>query len=477
MQHTKSALLFSLFSLFLITQNYAQIGFVEGRVIYNLPDQNNIPLDAGELADFTGDGRLDYLFTISEFGNSDLYLLEQDAEGVFQAALLEEGISTVVQVSDFDDDGNPDYLSTSNVFLNNGMNGFAAAESGYPVITDDQERILFEAGDLNGDGIIDYATGSNQSIGGDSLFVYFGMAGGDFQTVGVAAADIETAGRYNLFGEFQDVTSRGILSVAEDYVTIYNISNSELSEVATINDPRIEEKAAVIGDIDGDGDNDVILAGLFSGIYLWEHEGSAYANALETISSTAARVLSMELADLEGDGDLDLITYGGGTDLEIVVYENIGGTITSNAQVIYSNSLQSSFFFAFANAFENLIEIADMDNDSDLDIVIYDYENDQIVLLENISMPSGLWSVIVEPMALSVFPNPSAGPVQIQRPAIDVQWQDVSLYNQEGRMLQQWSTLPEHIDLSRLPVGEYILMATSLDQQQFRARLVRMAAP
>ncbi|MEL7424018.1 MAG: T9SS type A sorting domain-containing protein [Bacteroidota bacterium] len=479
MQNSKSAFLFSFLLLLFLSPTYAQISFLDARVIYSLPGDSNIPLDAGELADFTGDNRVDYLFTLTEFGTSDLFLLEQDTEGEFQLTTLNEEVSTVVQIADFDGDDDQDFLGISSVFLNSGANDFQEAESGFPVITESQERLLYGAADLNGDDLLDYATGSNQSVFGDSLFVYFGMPEGGFQVVGVPAVDAEIAGSYNLFGNFQSVAPTGILAVAEDHVTIYNTTNTDLVQVATLNDSRIDDKAGAIGDVDGDGDNDVVLAGLFSGIYLWEQEADGYANSLVTVSSTAQRVLSMELVDIEGDGDLDLVTIGGPNALQVAVYENQGGTLSSAGQIFYTRPLQSSFFFAFGNAFENLIEIADIDNDSDPDVVVFDYENDQIVVLENVSMPSSLWSPIAPAETLRAFPNPSLGQVQISYPerVSAPQWKNVQLIDQNGRVLRQWMELPQNIDLSHLPAGEYVLSATTMDQRQFIARLVRVTRP
>ncbi|MEL7247262.1 MAG: FG-GAP-like repeat-containing protein [Bacteroidota bacterium] len=479
MQKSKSACLFSFLFLLFLAPNYAQIGFLDARVIYTLPGDSNIPLDAGKLADFTGDDRVDYLFTLTEFGASDLFLLEQDAEGEFQLTTLDEEVSKVVQIADFDEDDDQDFLGISAVFLNGGANDFQEAESSFPMITENQERLLYGAADLNGDNLFDYATGSNQSVGGDSLYVYFGMPDGGFQVVGVPAVDAEIAGSYNLFGNFQSVAPMGILAVAEDHVTIYNTSNTDLVQVATLNDPRIEDKAGAIGDVDGDGDNDVVLAGLFSGIYLWEQEADGFANSLVTVSSTAQRILSMELVDIEGDGDLDLVTIGGPNALQVIVYENQGGTLSSAGQIFYTRPLQSSFFFAFGNAFENLIEIADVDNDSDPDVVVFDYENNQIVVLENVSMPSSLWSPIASAETLRAFPNPTVGQVQISYPegVAALQWQNVQLLDQNGRVLGEWMELPQNLDLSCLPAGEYLLSATTIDQRQFIARLIHVATP
>lgn len=474
----KYALLFS--SILFFQSIFAQIAFTP-EVLYTLPNNSANALDAGCLEDFTGDGRLDYLYAASEFGQSKLWLLVQNNEGTFQASLLQEGMFfKVVQVADIDEDGDQDFLNLFNVFSNNGSNSFAAVEGGtFPVINDDQDRILFATQDMNGDGLFDYATGSNFSIFGDSILVYFANLGGGFDVKGVKASDPEVQGSFNLVGNFQNVAQTGILAAARHRATIYRISADGLSEVATIADNNIDDRAAAIGDVDGDGDNDVVLTGSFPGLYVWEQEPSGFATELRPIANIGSGILNTKLLDIDSDGDLDIVAVRSSIITTVVVFENTGAGQFAQGVQMYSSPPLAGVFYAFGNANENLLDAGDMDGDGDIDIVFFDFGSDQIVLLENTSMPTSTRSLALNTASLRAFPNPAYDFVQIEQPESSdlLVWDSVVLYNQQGKVVQHWSQLPNQIDVRHLPAGEYLLSATSTEQQIFQVRLLHTLAP
>ncbi len=123
------------------------------------------------------------------------------------------------------------------------------------------------------------------------------------------------------------------------------------------------------GDIDGDGDVDVLVAVEFDDKLVWyeniEQAGSDPIFAVRVISTSADGVESARLADLDGDGDLDVVASEGG-DLTVAWYENNGAVNPSFSKRTVADAIDFEFFY------ESITRcwIADIDSDDDLDIVL-----------------------------------------------------------------------------------------------------------
>lgn len=128
------------------------------------------------------------------------------------------------------------------------------------------------------------------------------------------------------------------------------------------------------GDLDGDGDYDMMAGGSYFGLFYFENTGTAQA---PDFAAPVANPFGLSdsvyygspiLLDLDDDGDLDLLS--GEYDGRIVYYENTGSA-TSPAFGVKQYEpfgLQQSYY-AFPTA-------GDVDWDGDLDLMIGDYYGD-----------------------------------------------------------------------------------------------------
>jgi hypothetical protein len=118
-----------------------------------------------------------------------------------------------------------------------------------------------------------------------------------------------------------------------------------------------------LGDIDGDGDVDMLVSKGGNGPYpmlVFKNDGNAvFTPAANGTINSGGFNRSMTLGDIDGDGDLDLVTTNG--DYLYVFGNNGSGTFTQLGSYSTGASFQPVY-----NAVEN-VTLADVDNDGDLD--------------------------------------------------------------------------------------------------------------
>ena len=129
-------------------------------------------------------------------------------------------------------------------------------------------------------------------------------------------------------------------------------------------------------DFDEDGAMDVVVSGE-KGIVAYKNKGEGDFWSSKSVSTYITRVHNLLIADIDGDSRLDIIAYGGSTGKELVWFEYQGtgtqGTESWNdfsEEHIVSNNVEIESMYA-----------ADLDKDGDVDIV-FSY-NDEINWLSN----------------------------------------------------------------------------------------------
>lgn len=93
----------------------------------------------------------------------------------------------------------------------------------------------------------------------------------------------------------------------------------------------------------------------------------------KVISTEASRAWSVHAADLDGDGDADVLSASQGDDT-IAWYENLGDGTFSDKKVITTNAERASSVFA-----------VDLDGDADLDVLSASQGDDKVAWYENLN--------------------------------------------------------------------------------------------
>ena len=172
--------------------------------------------------------------------------------------------------------------------------------------------------------------------------------------LGVALADLDADGDL-------DVLAAGVL---EDEIAWWeNDSGDGSSWIERRVEALIEAPFAVaVGDVDADGDPDVVGA-LFNddSVLWWSNEsvhGSAYFADATLIDPDAVSVTEVAVADLDADGDPDLVAAGGGNTDNVRWWENADGLgLVWLGRVIGTGDNPDG------------LEVQDVDGDGDLDVV------------------------------------------------------------------------------------------------------------
>jgi len=139
-----------------------------------------------------------------------------------------------------------------------------------------------------------------------------------------------------------------------------------------------------VADMDGDGDMDIVSASYTDDTIAWyENDGAADPSwSAENIDTNVDGALDIHVADMDNDGDLDIVSASDNDEI-IAWYENDGAT---------NPSWSKSIIYYGDNDWPTRVYTGDMDGDGDMDIVSVSYNDDTIAWYENDGNANPSWS-------------------------------------------------------------------------------------
>lgn len=329
-------------------------------------------------ADLNGDGRQDIVAASSVSDMLTVFL--QDSAGGFHSPL---GLGTTatnnepgsVISSDLDGDGKPEVISanalsdTLTVFFQDELGGFDPA----PLVITDKDLTLpatVDAADLDRDGDVDLVS---TSYADSSLTVFYQESPRVFDSAptvihdpksdnnahAILAADVDGDGGVDLVSSSG---ADGVRVFLQSGAGDYKASTALPIGGVTLVDPF--SAGVSVADVDTDGRADVLSSkhnertlALFRQTQAGNFEGMD----LEGASTSPAGFWKKELgvADLDSDGDLDIVSANGKNDLFDVFQQVLPGTF----EYVSKGSLGSQFGGVFP------IIVLDVDGDGDPDVV------------------------------------------------------------------------------------------------------------
>jgi hypothetical protein len=294
-----------------------------------------------------------------------------------------------VDAADIDGDGDRDVLGAAQnesvLYWWENNNATGTAWTRHTLDTSFAGAVAVYAADVNGDGNQDVLGASAQ--GGD--IVWWDNSNGSGQSWNRVVIDGGFAGAHDV--KAADVDGDGdldVLGAARDMDEIAWWENTNGSGTAwtkhVIGSTFDGTRGVDTADMDGDNDLDVVGAADFGGeVAWWENtNGSGTAWTKHQVSSTFTKAIKVHTADVDGDGDQDIV--GAASRDGIAWWENTDGSGTTWTEHVVSSSLSGAWG----------VETADMDGDGDRDILGVAAWSDAVMWWENTDGSGTSWQPV-----------------------------------------------------------------------------------
>jgi len=399
-------------------------------------------------SDIDGDGDMDVL---SGSYNGNIYWHENiDGLGTFGPQILitdETSVLRDIFSVDLDGDGDMDVISASQAddklawYENtDGQGNFGPQQ----IISDElySRPNSVYASDMDGDGDLDLVSAFESSY---ELVWFENMDGlGNFNEKQIIAnlddpfdvfvSDIDNDGDMDVFSAsshidqiawHENTNGLGLFGPTQVIST-----NAELA------------RAVYAADLDGDGDVDVLSASEDDDKIAWYEntDGQGTFGSQQIITINADRAYDVMAIDVDGDGDLDVLSNSI-ADNKIAWYENMDGQGSFGPQQIISTEVDSPIS----------IYASDLDGDGDKDVLSASWYDNKIAWYENLTILGN--SEFDESLGFAMFPNPTSTKVTISSKYEVIQ---IDVYSQVGQLVLSKSE-SNLIDVSRLNSGIYFV--------------------
>jgi FG-GAP-like repeat/Bacterial Ig-like domain/FlgD Ig-like domain len=367
-----------------------------GRITTRLATESTAPY-GGYAGDLNDDGASDLTVPCEHTGDARIFM--NDGTGTFSTfrveTLVPNSESSPNEGADFNNDGEIDIVfgdsngTLISVLLGDGTGQFFSKT----FHTAGSSIRGVGVADLNGDGWDDIVTAN---LSTNNLSIFMNNGDGTFPDTGTPK---EAGGNGEVSIAIADANNDGLLDV---FCGTYNSPYQVIVLLSDGNGGLVPQPPVpagghpwlqiTVGDFNGDGNVDTAIDHVFG-----NSVGVLMGNGLGGLSAvqsypTGENPYAIDTADIDGDGDLELVTSNFGT-ADWTIYENAGGVFV-NPRTLSSDRSGSCAV------------LHDRDMDGDIDLTGFDEIHDWIYFYENVTNPSGVKPPTATAMLEQNHPNP-----------------------------------------------------------------------
>jgi hypothetical protein len=210
------------------------------------------------------------------------------------------------------------------------------------------------AGDVNGDGVMEVFIGANTS-GGYAALYGWNVSGNSLTGFPIY---FSSNTQVNSGPMLSDIDDDGDLEIVfslyqGDSTYIFKHDGSPLTGWPQASPSNVRD-APVVGDLDGDGDLEIIVAAAYQ-VYAWHHDGTPCAGFPVSVGSYYTDGLAM--GDLDNDNYCEIIVTTVGATNNVQAYKYDGSPLSGWPQTTGSSVYAEPC-------------LGDLDNDGDLEVVV-----------------------------------------------------------------------------------------------------------
>jgi hypothetical protein len=304
-------------------------------------------------ADVDGDGDMDLLY--ASFTDSEVAWLENNGSQAFTIHIIDNnaagsGAHSVV-AADIDGDGDMDVAASFDDqitwYENNGTQTFTA----HAIATISAGHNI-AVGDVDGDGDIDVVAATNARV------MWFDNNGSQTFTQKLLPTTVGAGGNNGV--TLVDVDRDGdediLWASLSDNIGWFENNGSQTFTAHTIDAAATNARSVAAADMDGDGDLDLVAAIEGTNTFAWYENSGSQVFTKHAISTAYMGPQSVALGDINGDGKIDVVGCSA-TDNSVATFINQGaGMFTAGTVATTMKSPRSVF-------------IADVNGDGKTDIV------------------------------------------------------------------------------------------------------------
>ena len=409
--------------------------------------------------DYNSDTLVDFIGATFD----DQLLYKGLPDSTYEILDIYQGFTEVpLKVMDFDMDGDDDIIMSRYINLYAEQDSFIFLN---PEINFQED--IVDVADFDDNGYNDLLTVKSETFANGTIIIHFQEEDGSFTEVplhneydysAVDVGDIDNDGDLDFIVMLRFENAPAVRFIND------GARNFTATDLPTPYDQfffpvDLSGKSVELADLDDDGDLDLLTHDGFDKMYIFENVDTF--NTLDNVfEEFAFDIQFFRLADMNNDGNLDILAVTNQDNNFQVKYAlNREGFDFGSLREIHSFPAPSTFGLPNPNYMKNNLLDFDFDRDGKLDIILTDGFSAQskVLLLRNTSeITTGLPDRKIELQSLSVYPNPAAQDLRISADELlPFGKLNYTIFSADGKIVQENTFNGDAIDISSLPVGTY----------------------